>query len=121
MKEQSFSLAKGRLNKKLAEISVKISDKLSRIKANDGQMIDIRPDYDPEEFGFSPGQFVSRTGGCGHGSFSYLGICVGVGKGCPNDPEKDEIWFLFQHEEGISHFCNKNAKDFEESDILLVE
>ena len=115
---------KEELLKRLSEISEKKSDELSLVTANGGGKVEITTKYDPGEFGFASGQFIKiEVGGnlCGGGGEEKIGLCVGVGKGCPNDAEEDNLWFLLEGRIGISHFCGDRAEDFENCGAFLLE
>lgn len=94
------------------------------IPGRDGTKIAITTEYSVDEFGFSPGQFIQVE--YDYFSFqSWIGLCVGVGKGCPHDSDREEVWFLLENDKGVSHFCNHKARKFkflqDEGRIILLD
>lgn len=118
MDDRDIVLIKNQLENKLAEITIKKSKKFSLLTDVEGDHIEISSDYDHKKFGFSKGQFIKKNV---HSIGSKIGICVGVGKGCSHEPERIEIWFLWQNDEGISHYCGKRAEDFKRYNFVLLE
>jgi len=107
------------LRKKLSEITKTKSDKLFIVSSNNGKPIEINSSYSEEEFGFSAGQLVK--GILKPEMRPRIGICVGIGKGCPDSNKEDQLWFLFHGYNGIVHFCGNRKKDFEKEKIVLLK
>lgn len=66
-----------------------------------------------ERFGFKFGDFVQVVYGCRCHPKNEIALCVGVAKGCPGDPENEELWFLFEEDNFLSHFCGDEKEEFE--------
>jgi hypothetical protein len=118
------------LLKKLLEITVSSdSDGMmtSVLLANntDKTEITVSRDYSIEKFRFQPGQFIQIEYGCSCHRRDDIALCVGVGKGCPDNEEIENLWFLMEEDEGISHFCGAGVKEFnkweEEGSLILLE
>lgn len=114
------------LLKKFQSITSNEKDKLFVRPMNSVVKIQIQMDYDLEVFGFDFLQFVEKVNtidapGRKH-SAAIIGLCAGVGKGCPKYPENEQLWFLFEDEEGIRHFCElRTAEELKGEVITLLE
>lgn len=113
-----YQLIKDQLIKTLYEITIPLSKTLSLVRACSGHNIEIRNNYPIEEFGFSTGQFVKET--CPCGSHFRIMLCVGVGKGCPDNPDEEELWFLFQDDAGIRHICGGRMEKFLSLNMVVI-
>ena len=104
----------------LEKISTPKTDGVSIVKTKIGTDVELRSDYDLEEFKFAPGQFVRTI--CPDCGLHYtVSLAVGVGKGCPDNPEEDNLWFLHGGNDGVTHFCGARKKDFEKAGFEVIE
>lgn len=69
-----------------------------------------------ERFGFRYGDFIQVVYGCSCHLKVEIALCVGVAKGCPGDPEREELWFLFEDDDFLSHFCGDRKESFEQKE-----
>jgi len=110
---------------KLSKITTCEDDKESIILGADETTVIVRKKYDKEKFRFLPGQFIQVIYGCSCDQRNEIALCVGVGKGCSKDKERDELWFLFEENGGISHFCGARVEEFnrweKEGELILLE
>jgi len=110
----------------LSKITLLPNGDTSVLLANDKKTeITVSKIYDLEKFRLKPGQFIQMEYGCSCHPQNKIGICVGVGKGCPKDKEADELWLLMEENDGIIHFCGCNKLVFDEAeqngDLILLE
>jgi hypothetical protein len=109
---------------RLSEITLSSSDEASVILSRRKTKITIRKNYDTKKFRFLPGQFIQVIYGCSRHPKNEIMLCVGIGKGCPDDKERDELWFLGEEDEGITHFCASDSEDFnkweEEGELIFL-
>lgn len=105
---------KDRLKKELVEISSVSETGKILITSNYGAPIEIRSVYSKKQFGLPLGRMVRKQ--IDH---SQVGIVVGVGKGCRDNPGQEDLYFLFNGDTGISHHCGHRKLEFKEEFELL--
>ena len=111
---------------KLSEITLNSERDVSVVLAKDAKTkISVSKNYDIKKFRFVSGQFVQMIYGCSCHPLNEILLCVGVGKGCPDDVGRDELWFLAEGDKGITHFCGADALTFhkkeEKEELMLLE
>ena len=109
------------LRKRLVEITTVDFGKYFVKGLKTDMTFELRPDYDCMEFGFHVGQIVKRVFSVNCRPVETLGVCAGVGKGCLKDPDEDQIWFLWDKEDGVTHYCSERAIDLFKNNILPFE
>lgn len=117
---EDSSQIKDQLKKKLEKITKTLEVGKLLVTGNGGGQIELKTDFDVKKFGYSAGQFVRRVT-CSCGCQTSIGLVVGVGKGCPKNPDNEDLWFLWERDRGISHYCESTAKDFEKHGFVLLD
>ena len=124
-KANELEIKQGLLSQWL-KITLSSNNETSVLLANDGKTeITISSNYDLEKFRFQSGQFIQMEYGCCCHPQNKIGVCVGVGKGCPKNKEAEDLWLLIEEGIGIMHFCGSDKSAFDEAekngDLILLD
>jgi len=105
MKDRQLALIE-----KLKNLTVeKISDKLSKVRAKNGDILEINIDYDFDECDVEPGDYIMPPAKYKRRA---LGICVGMYDSWP--------WFLHEDRPGISFWPARSKTRFEEDGFTFI-
>lgn len=97
----------------LKEITLRDLKDTIVVKAKYGDEIGPLSKKGCEKFGFKYCDPIQIEHGCSCDHKNSIAICIGTGNGCPDDPNREELWFLAE-ENWVFHFCGNKKEDFDE-------